>query len=259
MVEHDGLVGDAERRTPFVQSAVVCHTAHNARLSDISTEARVGSGALYTYYRSKHDLLYELMKGISAELTGIAADRITTQQDPPHSGSQPRLHQRVQAQRPRPPGGLPGARRGRAAEGPVGRGRRPFPQQGHPRHTAHALTLMVERVVMAWSYEGVEYDAEVLIDTLDKIWIRSLGLTPPPPNDPSTSHAASSVGLVDVPNGRQAPKGRANKDRKWGVWGVTPESGGMGGSSPQKEQGTREQEAPKGPCEQGCPSAPSGT
>ncbi|GAA4998016.1 hypothetical protein GCM10023205_84730 [Yinghuangia aomiensis] len=36
---------------------------------------------------------------------------------------------------------------------------------------------MVERVVMAWSYEGVEYEAETLIDTLNKIWVRSLGLS----------------------------------------------------------------------------------
>ncbi|MFA1538317.1 hypothetical protein [Actinomadura monticuli] len=61
-----------------------------------------------------------------------------------------------------------------------------------PRHTAHALTLMVERVVMAWSYEGVEYDAEVLIDTLDKVWIRSLGLTSAatPDTDPAVRPTA---------------------------------------------------------------------
>ncbi|SEG91658.1 DNA-binding transcriptional regulator, AcrR family [Thermomonospora echinospora] len=171
---------------------------HNARLSDISTEAQVGSGTLYNYYRSKHDLLYELMKGISAELTGIAADHISAQQDPVHRVREVnRVYIKAFRRNARVLQAVYQARdedeRLKAQwdevadhfQSRVTRAIADWQKAGmaysdlDPRHTAHALTLMVERVVMAWSYEGVEYDAEVLIDTLDKIWIRSLGLTSP--------------------------------------------------------------------------------
>ncbi|RAY11890.1 TetR/AcrR family transcriptional regulator [Actinomadura craniellae] len=169
---------------------------HNARLSDISAEAKVGSGTLYNYYRSKHDLLHELMKNVSADLTGIASDQVSAQQDPVHRIEEVnRLYleafrhnahilqavyqardedERLKAQwdevadhfQSRVTRAIAGWQKAGVAYGDL-----------DPRHTAHALTLMVERVVMAWSYEGVEYDAETLLDTLNKIWIRSLGLT----------------------------------------------------------------------------------
>ncbi|TDB93638.1 TetR/AcrR family transcriptional regulator [Actinomadura sp. 7K534] len=179
---------------------------HNARLSDISTEARVGSGTLYNYYRSKHDLLYELMKGISAELTGIAADRISAQQDPVHRIREVnRVYVKAFQRNARVLQAVYQARgedeRLKAQweevadhfQSRVTRAIADWQKAGlaygdmDPRHTAHALTLMVERMVMAWSYEGVEYDAEVLIDTLNKIWIRSLGLTSTAEPHPGTA------------------------------------------------------------------------
>jgi AcrR family transcriptional regulator len=171
---------------------------HNARLSDISTEAKVGSGTLYNYYRSKHDLLHALMQDVSADLTRLAPHHVSAQQDPVHrieevnrvyvQAFRRNAHvlqavyqardedERLKAQwnevadhfQSRATRAITGWQKAGLAYGDL-----------DPRHTAHALTLMVERVVMAWSYEGVEYDAETLIDTINKIWIRSLGLTAP--------------------------------------------------------------------------------
>ncbi|GAB2855833.1 hypothetical protein GCM10022221_64270 [Actinocorallia aurea] len=169
---------------------------HNARLADISAEAKVGAGTLYNYYRSKHDLLFELMKEVSADLTGIAADHVSAQQDPVRRIEEVnRVYieafrrnarvlqavyqardedERLQAQ---------WAEVADHFQSRVTRAIAEWQKAGvaypdlDPRHTAHALTLMVERVVMAWSYEGVEYDAQTLIDTINKIWIRSLGLS----------------------------------------------------------------------------------
>ncbi|GAA3224921.1 TetR/AcrR family transcriptional regulator [Actinocorallia longicatena] len=168
---------------------------HNARLSDISAEAKVGSGTLYNYYRSKHDLLHALMRDASADLRAIAPTHVSSQQDPVHrieevnrvyvEAFRRNAHvlqavyqardedERLKAQwaevadhfQSRATRAIAGWQETGAAYGDL-----------DPRHTAHALTLMVERVVMAWSYEGVEYDAETLIDTINKIWIRSLGL-----------------------------------------------------------------------------------
>ncbi|WP_106402593.1 TetR/AcrR family transcriptional regulator [Actinocorallia populi] len=168
---------------------------HNARLSDISAEAKVGAGTLYNYFRSKHDLLFELMKDVSADLTGIAPDRTGAQQDPARrieevnrvylEAFRRNAHvlqavyqardedERLRAQWDEVADHFQSrATRAIAAWQEAGMAYRDL----DPRHTAHALTLMVERVVMAWSYEGVEYDAETLIATINKIWIRSLGL-----------------------------------------------------------------------------------
>ncbi|MCF2525881.1 TetR/AcrR family transcriptional regulator [Yinghuangia soli] len=180
----------------------------NARLSDISEEAKVASGTLYNYYRSKHDLLHELMKVVSAELTAIAADHVSAQQDPVrrieevnriyieafrrnarvlHAVYQVRDEdERLKAQWDEVADHF---------QSRVTRAIALWQEAGlvytdlDPRHTAHALTLMVERVVMAWTYEGVEYDAETLIDTLNKIWLRSLGLSARPKPSPGPGHS----------------------------------------------------------------------
>jgi AcrR family transcriptional regulator len=169
---------------------------HTARLSDISTEAKVGSGTLYNYYRSKHDLLHEVMKDVTAELTAIAADHVSAQQDPVRRIEEVnRIYIEAFRRNARVLQAVYQARdedeRLKAQwsevadhfQSRVTRAIAVWQAAGlayadlDPRHTAHALSLMVERVVMAWSYEGVEYDAETLIDTLNKIWVRSLGLS----------------------------------------------------------------------------------
>ncbi|GAA0936643.1 TetR/AcrR family transcriptional regulator [Actinocorallia libanotica] len=168
---------------------------HNARLSDISAEAKVGAGTLYNYFRSKHDLLFELMKDVSADLTGTAPDHAGAQQDPVRRIEEVnRIYLEAFRRNARVLQAVYQARdedeRLRAQWDEVAdhfqsratRAIAAWQKAGlaygdlDPRHTAHALTLMVERVVMAWSYEGIEYDAETLIATINKIWIRSLGL-----------------------------------------------------------------------------------
>jgi AcrR family transcriptional regulator len=167
----------------------------NTRLSDISVEAKVASGTLYNYYRSKHDLLHELMKDVSAELTAIAADHVSAQHDPVRRIAEVnriyieafRRNARVlqAVYQVRDEDERLSAQLDEVADhfqSRVTRSIAMWQEAGlvypdlDPRHTAHALTLMVERVVMAWTYEGNEYDTETLIDTLNKIWVRSLGL-----------------------------------------------------------------------------------
>ncbi|MCK9903318.1 TetR family transcriptional regulator [Parafrankia colletiae] len=168
---------------------------YNARLSDISAEAKVASGTLYNYYRSKHDLLHEVMKDVSAELTTLAPDHVSAQFDPASSiedvnrayieAFQRNVHVLRAVYQARDDDERLKAQWHEVAEHFQGRLTRAisrwqaaglaYPDMD-PRHTAHALTLMVERMVMAWSYEGVDYDPETLIDTINKIWQRSLGV-----------------------------------------------------------------------------------
>lgn len=168
---------------------------HNARLSDISVEAKVGSGTLYNYFRSKHDLLHALMKDIAADLTAIATDHVSAQHDPVHRIEEVnrtyieafRRNARVlqAVYQVRDEDERLKAQWDEVADHFQSRAARSiavWQEAGlayadlDPRHTAHALTLMVERMVMAWSYEGVEYDTETLIVTINKIWVRSIGL-----------------------------------------------------------------------------------
>ncbi|WP_018503501.1 TetR/AcrR family transcriptional regulator [Parafrankia discariae] len=168
---------------------------YNSRLSDISAEAKVASGTLYNYYRSKHDLLHEVMKDVSAELTAPAPGHVSGQLDPVR-----RIEEvnRVYVEAfQRNAGVLRAVYQARddderlkaqwyeVAEHFQGRATRAITgwqaaglayTDLDPRYTAHALTFMVERMVMAWSYEGLDYDRETLIDTANKIWERSLGL-----------------------------------------------------------------------------------
>ncbi|WP_232794408.1 TetR/AcrR family transcriptional regulator [Pseudofrankia saprophytica] len=168
---------------------------YNARLSDISAEAKVASGTLYNYYRSKHDLLHEVMKDVSTELTALAPNHVSAQLDPVGrieevnrvyiEAFQRNAHVLRAVYQARDDDERLKVQWDEVAEHFQGRATRAITRWQaaglafadlDPRHTAHALTLMVERVVMAWSYEGVEYDRETLIDTVNKIWERSLGL-----------------------------------------------------------------------------------
>lgn len=168
---------------------------YNARLSDISAEAKVASGTLYNYYRSKHDLLHEVMKDVSAELTALAPDHASAPFAPASSveevnrayidAFQRNVHVLRAVYQARDDDERLDAQWHEVAEHFQGRLTRAISRwqaaglaypDTDPRHTAHALTLMVERMVMAWSYEGVDYDRETLIDTINKIWQRSLGL-----------------------------------------------------------------------------------
>ncbi len=42
--------------------------------------------------------------------------------------------------------------------------------------TAHALTYMVERVAMAWLTGRADYDEDAMVDALNRIWERALGM-----------------------------------------------------------------------------------
>ncbi|CUU58052.1 DNA-binding transcriptional regulator, AcrR family [Parafrankia irregularis] len=183
---------------------------YNARLSDISAEAKVASGTLYNYYRSKHDLLHEVMKDVSAELTTLAPDHVSTQLDPAGSveevnrayidAFQRNVHVLRAVYQARDDDDRLKAQWHEVAEHFQGRVTRAISRWQaaglaypdlDPRHTAHALTLMVERMVMAWTYEGADYDREILLDTINKIWERSLGL-PERGTSPASTQATSA-------------------------------------------------------------------
>ncbi|OAA22311.1 transcriptional regulator [Frankia sp. EI5c] len=182
---------------------------YNTRLSDISTEAKVASGTLYNYYRSKHDLLHEVMKDVATELTALAPGHVSGQLDPVRrieevnrvyiEAFQRNAHVLRAVYQAREDDERLKAQWDEVAEHFQGRATQAiagwqaaglaYPDLD-PQYTAHALTFMVERMVMAWSYEGLDYDPEKLIDTVNKIWERSLGLPrrSGPPGQPAATH-----------------------------------------------------------------------
>ncbi|GAB2872577.1 TetR/AcrR family transcriptional regulator [Nocardioides pacificus] len=168
---------------------------YNARLSDITAEAKVASGTLYNYYRSKHEIFRDVMAEVVAEMTAIPPDHVSSQQDPVarlqevnkvyvrahrrnarmmslmYQAGDGDEHIREQSEeliaffQDRATAAIESWQRAGLCD-----------QDLDPRHTAHALTFMVERLVLAWATGPVEYDEETLLATVDRIWLNGTGL-----------------------------------------------------------------------------------
>ncbi|WP_181311172.1 TetR/AcrR family transcriptional regulator [Nocardioides campestrisoli] len=166
-----------------------------ARLADITDEAKVASGTLYRYYSSKHEIFGAVMAEVVREVTGVTPDHVSGNQDPV---ARLREANRVYVRAIRRNARLmtlmyqvreadEGVRQqgdeivdhlqGRAvdavrrwqAEGLV------YPDLDAVL-TAHALTYMVERVAMAWLTGRADYDEEAMVAAINGIWERALGL-----------------------------------------------------------------------------------
>ena len=167
----------------------------DARLVDITDEAKVASGTLYRYYGSKHEIFAAVMAGVVSEITQASPELGSRQVDPAARLREVNLayvrtirrHARLmnlmyqvgeQDEVVRQQGDEIAAHlQGRAvravrrwqAEGLV------YPDID-PVLTAHALTYMVERVAMAWLTGRADYDEQAMVDAINGIWERSLGL-----------------------------------------------------------------------------------
>ncbi len=172
---------------------------YNARLSDISAQADVAAGTLYNYYRSKHEIFRDVFREVADELTAITPEHVSGQDDPVR-----RLEEvnRVYVQAFRRNARLMtllyqagesdeeiralGEEVQQHFQDRVSAAIARWQEAGlafddlDPVYTAHALTFMVERVAMAWAMGRVDYDEATMLDTINQIWSRALGLDPAP-------------------------------------------------------------------------------
>jgi AcrR family transcriptional regulator len=168
---------------------------YNARLADVSVEADVAAGTLYNYYRSKHELFRAVFQDVAHELTAITPGHVGGQRDPvrrleevnrgyvrafrSNARMMSLLYQAAETDAEiRALGEAVQQHLQGRAEAAIAR----WQQAGlvyadlDPVYTAHALTFMVERVSMAWVAGRVDYDEDVMVETINQIWVRALGL-----------------------------------------------------------------------------------
>ncbi len=168
---------------------------YNARLSDISAEADVAAGTLYNYYRSKHELFRDVMKIVAEELTAVPAQHVSGRRDPVGRLEEVnrvyvaafRRNARImtllyQASEDDEEIRALGEEIARHFQDRAVAAVRDWQRAGlayrdlDAVYTAHALTFMVERVALAWLSGHVDYDEDRMVDTINKIWVRALGL-----------------------------------------------------------------------------------
>ena len=171
---------------------------HDARLADVTKEAKVSTGTLYNYFQSKEQLFRAVMQGVLDDLTERSGDEPDATERPtdPVQGI-------VDANRSYIAGYRKNARLmallSQVAERDpevhaigiairdhfeqrLSRAIRRWQEQGlayadlDPVYTANALAYMVDRFLAEWFALGLRYDEELAADTLNKLWIRALGM-----------------------------------------------------------------------------------
>lgn len=169
-----------------------------ARLVDITDEAKVASGTLYRYYGSKHEIFAAVMAEVVGEITGVQtpyAAEVERPLDPSRRLREVNLaYVRTIRRNARlmnlmyQVGEVDEVVRTQGDEitahlqGRAERAIRRWQEAGlvypdlDPVLTAHALTYMVERVSMAWLTGRADYEEEAMVGTINLIWERALGL-----------------------------------------------------------------------------------
>jgi AcrR family transcriptional regulator len=170
---------------------------HDARLADVTKEAKVSTGTLYNYFQSKEELFRAVMQGVLDDLhDGAGADADRERSADPVQGI-------VDANRSYVAGYRKNARlmsllsqvAERDAEVQaigvairehfetrISRAITRWQRDGlaysdlDPVYAANALAYMVDRFLAEWIALGLEYDEELVAETLSKLWIRSLGM-----------------------------------------------------------------------------------
>jgi len=191
---------------------------HRARLADVTKEAKVSTGTLYNYFQSKEELFRAVMQGVLDDLTEPERedDRSTDRSpdgdgDGGHVGPSDPLQGIVEANRSYVAGYRRNARLMSvlsqvAEEDPqvrqiglairdhfetrISRAIARWQEQGlaysdlDPVYTANALAYMVDRFLHEWYSLELDYDEELVADTLSKLWIRALGMADGPKHPP---------------------------------------------------------------------------
>ena len=175
---------------------------HDARLSDVTREAKVSTGTLYNYFQSKEELFRAVMQGVLDDLTATADDD-DRRREPRDRMRDPvagifeanrsyvqgyrrnarlmslltpgrRARRRGAGDRP----GHPPALRGPHQPGDP-RGGRPT---ASPTATSTPCTPPTPSPTWStassheWSALGLDYDEDKVAETLSTLWVRALGL-----------------------------------------------------------------------------------
>lgn len=170
---------------------------HAARLADVAIEAKVSTGTFYNYYDSKAELFRDLMADVVDGLIEHSDDRLPTSD--PIAGIEianrayvrgyrrnarlmslllqiaeqdTELLERRLAIRQRFEDRLSRAISRWQRDGLVYR-------DLDPVYTANALAYMVDRFLYEWTVLDLDYDEDLVVETLTKLWARGLGLERP--------------------------------------------------------------------------------
>lgn len=169
---------------------------HDARLADIVQEAGVATGTFYNYYSSKVEILRDLVARVMADLLDQPGDDLLG--DDPVAGIVGAIRAYVEGYRrnarmmtvllqigSHPDVGDLGLHISDGFEGRITRAIRRWQHDGlvsadlEPVYTANALANMVDRFLYQWTVLDLDYDQEKVIETLSRLWVRSLGLEQP--------------------------------------------------------------------------------
>ncbi|CAB4695270.1 unannotated protein [freshwater metagenome] len=170
---------------------------HAARLADVATEAGLSTGTFYNYYDSKAELFRDLMSVVIDDLIEHSDNRVEVS-DPIRgiemsnrayvrgyrrnarlmtlllqiAEQDNELRERQLAIRQVFENRLSKAIRRWQRDGRV------YPDLD-PVYTANALAYMVDRFLYEWTVMDLAYDEDLVVETLTKLWARSLGLDRP--------------------------------------------------------------------------------
>jgi AcrR family transcriptional regulator len=183
---------------------------HGARLADVTREADVSTGTLYNYFQSKEELFRAVMQGVLDDLTERAArDEAAAApvHDDPVQGiveanrsyvagyrKNARLMSLLSQVAERDPEVLAiGLAIREHFETRISRAIVRWQDAGlaysdlDPVYTANALAYMVDRFLQEWYSLGLTYDEGRVVDTLNKLWIRALGMGDGPKREAPSS------------------------------------------------------------------------
>ena len=218
MVDEAGVTGRRTRRDPrreltpqklLAAARVVFERDgfHDARLADVTKEAKVSTGTLYNYFQSKDELFRAVMQGVLDDLTRPAVDEDV----PPRLPADP-VQGIIDANRSNVAGYRKNARlmsllsqvAERDAEVQaigvairdhfeqrLSRAIERWQEQGlaysdlDPVYAANALAYMVDRFLAEWVALDLPYEEERVAETLSKLWVRSLGMGDGPRRAPA--------------------------------------------------------------------------
>ena len=170
---------------------------HDARLADVTKEAKVSTGTLYNYFQSKEELFRAVMQGVLDDLTERSGDEAE------RTGPADPVQGIIDANRSYVAGYRKNARlmsllsqvAERDAEVQaigiairdhfetrLSRAIARWQDEGlaysdlDPVYTANALAYMVDRFLAEWFTLGLRYDEDLVAETLSKLWVRALGM-----------------------------------------------------------------------------------
>ncbi|MEZ5257822.1 MAG: TetR/AcrR family transcriptional regulator [Ilumatobacteraceae bacterium] len=170
---------------------------HAARLSDVAAEAKVSTGTFYNYFDSKSDLFKDLMATVEQDLVEHSEDRAPSSDPIAGIESSNRAYVRGYRRNARLMSLLLqiAEQDNELLERRLAFRQRFEDRLSHaimrwqreglvyddldPVYTANALAYMVDRFCYEWTILDLDYDEDRVVETLTKVWTRSLGLERP--------------------------------------------------------------------------------